>query len=81
MCRSLLVPSLLATKNGMLLNTDLRWHGHYHSYQITGLEQGLGKNTKHTNPKYLNPNNFANLFVGLFCKLVIPMASEGIRTF
>lgn len=44
-----LVPTLLlATIKTMLLNTDLRWYGHYHRYQIGKLVKGLQKNQNNT---------------------------------
>lgn len=78
MYRCSLVPTLLlATKKDMLPNTDLRLYGHYHSCQITKLVKGLGENQNTTHKPHFNPNHFANLFVGLFCKPTIPMQVRG----
>lgn len=67
MCMSFLVPTLLAKKNNMLLNTDLKWHSHYHSYQITEMERGLGKNINHNTQ---TPNILTQIIL-LVCEFIL----------
>lgn len=69
-----LCSQLLATKEHTLLNTDLRWHGHYHSCQITKLIKWFKKTKKQTQtPATLTQIIFLNPFVSSLCKQAAPM--------